>query len=159
MDRLFERFILEYYKKEWPQIKTNPSQIRWAEDNSMDDMLPKMQSDIMLSHDNKIIIIDAKYYTKNLVERYEGVQKIHSGNLYQIFTYVKNKAANPDDSGKTVSGMLLYAKTDAITQPDQVYTMTGNTIMIKTLNLDCDFTDIRLQLDRIASEYFEMPQR
>ena len=36
-------------------------------------------------------------------------QTLHSGNLYQIFTYVKNWSAAPDE---VVSGMLLYEGTD-----------------------------------------------
>ena len=47
---------------------------------------------------------------------------IISGNLYQIFTYVKNM----DCSGNgNVSGVLLYAKTDEDITPDNDYMMGG----------------------------------
>ena len=49
MCRLYEKFILEYYKKHYPQIKTAASQIDWALDDGIGTMLPTMQSDIMLS--------------------------------------------------------------------------------------------------------------
>lgn len=38
------------------------SQIPWQLDDGFSDMLPIMQSDIMLSAGSKILIIDAKYY-------------------------------------------------------------------------------------------------
>lgn len=109
MCRLYEKFILEYYKKEYPQIKTSSSQIPWIVDDGILDMLPIMQSDVLLEYGNKLLIIDAKYYAQNMQTQYDTTT-IHSGNLYQIFTYVKNKTAELNDSDKTVSGMLLYGK-------------------------------------------------
>lgn len=53
-----------------------------------------------------------------------------------------------------VSGMLLYAKTDAVIQPDGVYQMSGNQISVKTLDLNCDFEDIKTQLDNIVEVHF-----
>ena len=48
MCRLFEKFILEYYRKEHSEIKATASQIPWQLDDDMNDMLPVMQTDIML---------------------------------------------------------------------------------------------------------------
>ncbi len=79
---------------------------------------------------------------------------IHSHNLYQIFTYVKNLEAAKADSNVTISGMLLYAKTVDQIQPDNVYHMSGNEIAVKTLDLNKDFADIRRTLDDIAERYF-----
>ena len=49
-------------------------------------------------------------------------------------------------------GMLLYAKTDDTQQPDpkEAYLMSGNKIMVKTLDLNCDFAEIKKQLDEIV---------
>jgi len=49
-----------------------------------------MQLDIMLTDGENTLIIDAKYYAKTLQERFDK-RTIHSNNLYQIFTYVKNQ--------------------------------------------------------------------
>ena len=49
--------------------------------------LPIMQSDITLSQSNRVLIIDAKYYTHTTQMQYD-VHTLHSNNLYQIFTYV-----------------------------------------------------------------------
>ena len=152
MHRLYEKFILEYYRKEYPQITANASQIPWQLDDDMSAMLPVMQTDIMLSHGEKTLIIDAKYYAHSTQIQYDK-HSLHSGNLYQIFTYVKNKEAELADSPHEVSGMLLYAKTDEDIYPENAYRMSGNRIEVRTLNLDGDFDSIRKQLDGIAEKY------
>lgn len=153
MHRLYEKFILEYYRKEHPELNASASQIPWALDDGMSDMLPIMQSDITLSKDDTVLIIDAKYYSHTTQMQYD-VHTLHSGNLYQIFTYVKNKEAELGDAQHTVSGMLLYAKTDEQVQPDQIYHMSGNKISVRTLDLNQDFPEIARQLDGIAEEHF-----
>lgn len=76
--------------------------------------------------------------------------------MFQIFTYVKNKEAELMDKPHEVAGMLLYAQTDNGPQPDYRYKMSGNMISVKTLNLNCDFEDIRRQLNGIVTDYFEL---
>ena len=77
---------------------------------------------------------------------------LHSGNVYQIFTYVKNQdAANTGN----VSGMLLYAKTEEAITPDCSFVMGGNKISVKTLDLNKEFKLITAQLDKIIEDYFQ----
>lgn len=154
MCRLYEKFILEYYRKEHPEVKASASQIPWQLDDDFGAMLPVMQSDIMLSKGNTTLIIDAKYYGHTTQSQY-GVNTLHSGNLYQIFTYVKNKDAEYGDQPHTVSGMLLYAQTDEMVQPNHVYHMSGNKITVRTLNLNMPFSEIAKQLDGIVAIHFE----
>ena len=56
MCRLYEKFLLEYYRKEHPELSANASQIAWQLDDSASQLLPKMQTDIMLSQGNNILI-------------------------------------------------------------------------------------------------------
>lgn len=153
MNRLYEKFILEYYVKEQPDIKTSASHIPWSLDDDINSMLPIMRSDVILSKENKILIIDAKYYTHTMQMQY-GVHTIHSNNLYQIFTYVKNKDAQFRERQHEVSGMILYARTDESIQPDMVYHMSGNKISVKTLDLNKNFSDIKSQLNLIVEDHF-----
>lgn len=138
MHRLYEKFILEYYRKEYPQITANAAQIPWQLDDDMGAMLPVMQTDIMLSYGEKTLIIDAKYYAHSTQLQYDK-HTLHSGNVYQIFTYVKNKEAELSDKPHEVSGMLLYAKTDEDIYPENEYRMSGNRIEVRTLNLKVIF--------------------
>ena len=152
MCRLYEKFILEYYRKEFPQISVSSSQIPWALDDEASAMLPIMQSDVMLTYGDKVLILDAKYYSHATQTRYDA-RTLHSNNLYQIFAYVKNKHSELAGTPRVVSGMLLYAQTDDETPLDHTYRMSGNTISVKTLDLNCDFPKIAEQLNKIASEH------
>ena len=153
MSRLYEKFILEYYAKECPQVKATASQIPWALDDGVGTLLPVMQSDIMLTQGNRVLIIDAKYYTHTMQAQYD-VHTLHSNNLYQIFTYVKNKDMEFGDRPHEVSGMLLYARTDELIQPDNTYHMSGNKVSVRTLDLNREFSDITAQLNAIVDEHF-----
>lgn len=102
----------------------------------------------------RVLVMDAKYYGRTTQVQFD-THTVHSGNLYQIFTYVKNKEVELTDVEHEVSGMLLYARTDAEIQPDQEYKMSGNCIAVKTLDLNCDFDEIRKQLDTIVDNYFQ----
>ena len=155
MCRLYEKFILEYYRKEFPKITVNASQIPWALDDGMSDMLPVMQTDIMLSYDSRVLIIDAKYYAHTTQTQFD-IHTLHSANLYQIFTYVKNKEAELANVPHEVSGMLLYARTDEAVQPNNSYQMSGNRISVRTLDLNSEFSEIATQLDKIAVECFNL---
>ena len=155
MCRLYEKFILEYYRREHSEIKAAACQIPWDTDDGYKEMLPVMQSDITLKKGKKTFVIDAKYYSHTMQKQYD-VHTLHSSNLYQIYTYVKN--LDKDNTGN-VSGMLLYARTDELMLPDNSYLMGGNSISVKTLNLDCDFSEIRKQLDDIAYLGFDMEVR
>lgn len=101
-----------------------------------------------------VLIIDAKYYTNTTQVQFDK-HTLHSNNLYQIFTYVKNREYQFGDEENKVSGMLLYARTDALIQPDNVYQMHGNQISVKTLDLNKPFDEIAKQLDEIAAAHFD----
>lgn len=157
MARLYEKFILEYYRQHHTYLsEAKAAQVKWNLQGDNDDMmirfLPVMQTDIFLRKDEKILILDAKYYGKTLQKQYDKYT-LHSGNVFQIFTYVKNQDKN--NTGN-VAGILLYAKTQEEITPDCIVNMGGNQIGAKTLDLNRDFKWITLQLDKIAEQFFGM---
>lgn len=156
MSRLFEKFILEYYRREHSELNVGAPYISWVLDDDFDDMLPAMRSDIALVRDGTVLIIDAKYYS-HITQHQFDKRSVHSGNLYQIFAYVKNKEAELARAGvpHDVSGMLLYARTDEDVLPDVVYQMSGNQVSVKTLDLNQPFGFICDQLDAIVKSHFE----
>ena len=116
MHSLYERFILQYYRKHYPEFSVSAAQIDWDADDGIVAFLPLMKSDVPIEYGGKTLIIDAKYYSHTMqTNSLYNNQTQHSGNLYQIFTYVKNKDAR--GSGN-ISGVLLYAKTDEEIIPD-----------------------------------------
>ena len=121
-------------------------------DDDFDDRLPTMKTDIMLQLDESVLIIDTKWYSSVTQSKFDS-HTWHSANMYQIFTYVKNKEVELVGKPHEVSGMLLYAKTDEDTYPEHVYSMSGNKVEVRVLNLDCDFEIIKSQLDGIVEKY------
>lgn len=152
MHQLYERFVLEYYRKNYARYIISASHIDWNVDDGFVDFLPQMKSDITISDGRKTLIIDTKYYTHTMQtnSQFDSVS-LHSGNMYQIFTYVKNR--DKDNTGN-VSGLLLYAKTDEEVTPDSDYIIGGNRIGVTTLNLDVDFLHIEVKLNLIINKYF-----
>jgi len=151
MHRLYEKFILAYFKREHPALAARSPQIYWAldVDEGCPEFLPAMQTDVVLSTGRQHLIIDAKYY-KRATQRNPQYEKttFHSHNLYQIYTYVKNMAAKYSDVD--VNGLLLYAKTKDNSAPDADYRMRGNMISIRSLDLAADWESIKRQLDAIV---------
>ena len=155
MARLYEKFILEYYSQHHMYLtEVKAGQVKWnlvgENSESMIRFLPIMQTDIMLRLKERTLIIDAKYYGRTLQKQFDKYT-LHSNNIYQIFTYVKNQ--DKDNTGD-VAGILLYAKTDEDITPDVMFNMGGNQIGAKTLDLNKDFALIADQLDKIAEDYF-----
>lgn len=155
MERLYERFILEYYKQHHPELNPKSALVKWNLtedlDQNMIQFLPAMQTDITLQKDDKTLIIDAKYYGKSMIQRYSK-ETLRSAHLYQIFAYVKNM--DKDNTGN-VSGLLLYAKTEEDVFPDgKPFVIGGNRIGTRTLDLNQDFAKIARQLENILDYYF-----
>ncbi len=147
MNKLYEKFILEYYRKHYPELNASSTKINWNLDDEDDELLPEMLSDVMLTKGEKTLIIDAKYYSKIMIGHFD-VKTIRSNHLYQIYAYVKNY--DKQYTGN-VSGMLLYAKTENdLDFKDKDYKVDGNTLSVRTLDLNCDFDEIKRQLNEIA---------
>ena len=149
MCRLYEKFILEYYRVHHLEYHANATQITWNVNGGTTELLPVMQTDITLKYRDRVLIIDAKYYTHTMQQQFDKYT-IHSQNLYQIFAYVKNM--DKENTGN-VSGMLLYAKTEEQITPNADFFMDGNRISVKTLDLNQEFERIKEQLEEIANKY------
>ncbi|MCI8446130.1 MAG: 5-methylcytosine-specific restriction endonuclease system specificity protein McrC [Bacilli bacterium] len=150
MHKLYEKFILEYYRCHYHSLSANASEIEWNT-SDMINLLPKMQSDIMLYSGDRKLIIDAKYYS-NMYQsnQYFNKEKFKSNNLYQIFTYVKNE--DKEENGK-VTGMLLYAKTDDNDEQWLVFKLGKNEFIISNLDLSEDFEKVEKHLNMIAERF------
>ena len=130
------------------------AQVKWdlaaGTEEAMIRFMPIMQTDIFLRYKEQVLIIDTKYYGHTMQMQYDKAT-LYSGNVYQIFTYVKNQdAANTGN----VSGMFLYVKTEEAITLDCSFVMGGNKISVKTLNLNREFKLIAAQLDKIAEDHF-----
>lgn len=159
MAALYEKFILNYYITHHPELHPEAKYISFDIRESISeeaaDFLPKMKSDIFLSKDDKILIIDAKYY-KNIWQVYDrespdSSRTIRNAHLYQIMSYVNNTDIN--HTGNT-TGALLYAQTGTIQYDLDYPNINGNHYMVQTLNLNVDFEFLKKQLNYLAQRVF-----
>lgn len=154
METLFERFVLNYYKKHLglknPNKKVNVHRedIEWMVEGPLDEeskkYLPIMKTDVSISIDDRKIILDAKYYQKNLKTNQFDQEKLTSSNLYQLFSYIQNYKDR-----ENVEGILLYPTIDK--ELDLEYVIKGNRMSINTINLGLkDWREIEERLDGIV---------
>jgi 5-methylcytosine-specific restriction enzyme subunit McrC len=140
MAALFEKFVYNFYGKEQSFYKVRREDIHWSADplgSSSRSLLPKMQTDITLESDEHKLIIDTKYYKDTLSENY-GSEKFHSGNLYQLHSYLTN--VEKDDRNKNnacCDGMLMYPTTQK--EIDVAYQIGDHKLRLATVNLDEDW--------------------
>ena len=146
LNNLFERFVYAFYDEECKDISASHSKsIEWDINEDVvnqTDFLPGMRSDIILSKGDRSFIIDTKYYGKTLA-LHRDKKTLHSANMYQIYTYVKN--CDKEHTGN-VAGMLLYAKTSEEVQARLDVTLDNNRFWVRTLDLNQEFELIKAQL-------------
>lgn len=148
--KLYEKFILKYFERQYNEFKPSASKINWNVENKP-KLLPEMKSDVILTYNNRQLIIDAKFYSRTTRPYYEK-DSFYSRDLYQIFTYVKNEDIFFNGE---VSGMLLYAKTkeDKIPNEGENFTICNSKFSVKSLDLSGDFDNISDQLKNIANDF------
>ena len=154
MCHLYEKFLLEYCRDRYKgKLTVSSPEIPWQlDEESIDmDLLPKMQSDVLLSDGTAAVIVDAKYYSNNL-QHSPFKKTVINNNLYQIKAYVSDYAGT--HPGKKVGGMLLYAKTDYELQPHLDIINLGHRIVAHTVDLNKEWKYITEELDEYARLFF-----
>lgn len=148
MSRLFEDFVRKFYDHHADECgveKVHSPQIRWSgepQDARSQELWPAMKSDICLSRRRAPLVIDCKFYTDVLKETYQGGERISSANLYQIFTYTHNMAAQP--GWENIEGLLLYAQNG---DPVEIaHTACGLRLRAATVDLNTPWTKIHERL-------------
>ena len=111
-------------------------------------LLPEMLTDITLtpSHGHgPTLIIDTKYYA-NPLGGGKYSEKVHSGNLYQMYSYLSNKRAK---DGTIARGVLLYASTGE--NLSLYYPVFHDfSLRVESLNLNEDWMKIEESLINLA---------
>jgi len=148
---LYEKFVFAFYTRETDFLVSRP-QIKWMVDNEFSEALPVMRTDLVLKKGDQTLIVDTKFYSENMISRFENSPvKQRSTNLYQIFAYINNWKLQKDE---VVGGMLLYAKTGVMTQPNHRYEIKGKTVIVTSLDLNQHFDGIKNDLISVVSDYF-----
>jgi 5-methylcytosine-specific restriction enzyme subunit McrC len=157
MGELFEKFIFNYASKNFSDLAVSRPHIKWHNvvANQIDQQyLPVMRSDLVIRSPfphPQAIVVDMKYYAKLFNSRF-STDKLISGNLYQIFTYLSN--AQKEDKETAWQGMLLYPVVDQTVSLD--FELDYMPVHIRTINLDQDWGEIEKDIDAVLLSVFEM---
>lgn len=145
---IYENFIKAYFRKHYPELNASSKKL-YLNDKPMLDFIPMMKTDITIEFEDRMLIIDAKFYNKILRDNYLNARckTISSNNLYQIMAYVDNQ--DPYKNGN-VSGMLLYAQTINEPSIEIKQQLNMHTIMVRTLDLNESWDNIKNRLNQIA---------
>lgn len=147
MASLFEAFIRNFYAKEQTQFRVRREDISWDAiplGGTNENYLPKMQTDVTLESADRKIIVETKYYSSALNSRYEA-EKFNSGNLYQIYSYLRNietKLNHPKN--REVDGILLYPSTGY--SLNEKYKIGSHELCIRTIDLAKTWREIHNEL-------------
>jgi 5-methylcytosine-specific restriction enzyme subunit McrC len=150
MSRLFEAFLRNFYSIEQKEYRVRRENIYWqfsADENHHLKFLPLMQTDITLENDWTKIVIDAKFYKDTLKTNYSA-EKIHSANLYQLFSYLIHQREK-DEKTLTATGILLYPTIEQ--EYDLHFKFQSHSILVKTVNLNDNWRNIEKRLKEIIS--------
>ncbi|GGG45102.1 5-methylcytosine restriction system specificity protein McrC [Hymenobacter glacieicola] len=132
MALLFEQFVRNFYRLEQRRFRVLSETIQWqaeAETTEALHLLPAMVTDTTLENEQRKIILDTKYYAAALKPRYDQ-QKLISPHLYQLYAYLQNQPARPEQH---LEGVLLYPA--AAQTLDVRYSLGGHPVRIVTLDL------------------------
>ncbi|SKA04862.1 5-methylcytosine-specific restriction enzyme subunit McrC [Cetobacterium ceti] len=147
MNLIFEGFIRNFYKihlNEFSGKIVKRIDIKWNNLKGYDlNFLPKMQTDITIYLQNKIIIIDAKYYRETLNKN----NKIHSSHLYQLTSYLDKYSPKL----LPLQGILIYPEVKESLNLSYQYNLK-NSLKIKTIDLNEEWLNIHKALIEIIKE-------
>lgn len=144
MAYVFENFVRNFFRLEQKAFRVASIHIQWdtAPDEEQFQMLPIMRPDIHLEKGDQHILIDTKYYAHTL-QTYHGKNTIHSENLYQLFSYLKNAEAR-GPAYNDAEGILLYPAVGEKIVFGAV--IQGHRVRVCTVNLDQPWQKIRSEL-------------
>lgn len=151
---IYENFLKAFFRKKYPEFNAKSKKLNLFDDDTDTEYIPIMKTDITLEYEGRVLIIDAKFYSKILKEaNYFGIKSkvISSNNIYQILAYVDNQDRYKKGN---VYGMLLYAQTVDEPSLRQQKPLNGHKIFFRTLDMNDEWEEIEREL-RIIAECFK----
>ena len=143
MDRIFEKFLLNFYMRHRRDLKVKVDRFKWrTSGEGYPDYLEYLLTDIVIKDPvrKRMLIIDAKYYGSTLVSRHQRVS-VRNSHVAQVFAYMKN---HPDSGEYSTQGMLIYLLSDQ--EVHVTFPLEGGPITVNTIDLGKDWRIIEEEL-------------
>lgn len=151
MRELFQKFVFNFYVREQRTHRVRADQIRWQDSHVVrpgPGGLPLLCTDVTLSNESEILVIDTKFTARSLESNMGGDPKLRTEHLYQIWAYVTNFAAR-EHGQRSIRGLLLYPSTSSTYHSE--WAIQGHRVGITGINMDQDWLDIRRELIEVLS--------
>ncbi len=161
--QLYEQAVAGFYEatlttQGWRVTSQSP--IEWPLGNNNErasSLVPRMVRDIVLDrtapsrpYADLRIVIDTKF-TSIVSAGQHGNETFKSGNIYQIYAYLRSQENPADPLSLDSRGVLLYPSLGA--DYDETATIQGHRIRFATVNLAADSPTIRCQLLRVVNDW------
>ena len=153
--RLFERAVGGFYevtlsRRGW-RVSTG-KRLDWKIErrtSNVDSILPTMNTDVILENgaSNRRIVIDTKF-TSILTSGWYRDETLRSGNLFQIYTYLRSQAGRGDPVADRAEGLLLHPSVGEMV--DETAVIQGHPIRFATVDLTAPVLTIRQQLLKLV---------
>ena len=144
MWRLFEDFVIGFYRRERRDFTVRGRRISWSGTEGTTEtnrvLVPGMQADVILESKSRQrrVILDTKFYTTVLPGG-----KLNSGHLYQLLAYLRNRQARRP-VGPQHEGILLYAQSGERVRAD--IRLEGFPIQARTVDLNRGWREIHREM-------------
>lgn len=160
--RLYEYAVAGFYdtvlsSQGW-RIK-HGHRLGWPVENptsELESILPGMVADIVLERrsanngaQSRRIVIDTKFMSI-VTGGWQRERSLRSGNIYQMYAYLRSQESPEDPLSRNSTGVLLYPSLGE--DYDQAGTIQGHRIRFATVDLAADTQTIRSQLLRIVED-------
>ena len=155
MHRIYEKFVLNYYKINYQNFTVKSQPIKWQIKNDNFNFIPNMKTDITIYNKEKCLIIDTKYY-KEILKEHKDKKIIRPSHIYQIYAYMNNIKFKGN-----IKGILLYAGTNEIINKNYQkekfdYKIQDKYFSVRILDLNKKWENIEKQLNEIVEEHFNI---
>jgi 5-methylcytosine-specific restriction enzyme subunit McrC len=149
--KLFQEFIYNFYLHHLP-CGWNVSRffIKWQMVDPNEDaisLVPRMETDVCLNCPGRAIILDTKFYAESLKSDDHGSARLDPSNLYQLFTYLLQRANSL--GWEQAEGVLLFPRTTRDFSAE--FTTYGHRIRALTLDLTQPWQIIHKRLLQIVN--------
>lgn len=104
MSKLFEDFLRNFYRLNQSKYAVSSRKLSFNPEIN-NEIIPDMETDILLESKDKAIIIDAKFYKSALKQNRFGNRKISNSHIYQLNAYLR--AYDQKHNCKPI-GILIY---------------------------------------------------
>ena len=158
--KLYESAVIGFYQAVLPysESRVRPQRkFEWPLERStaiIEKMMPGMISDIVLEHRDhstphasRRIVIDTKF-SSMITSGQHSNKSLRSGNIYQIYAYLRSQEKDADPFSANSTGVLLHPSIGV--DYNEAAVIQNHLVRFATVNLASDSQTIRRQLLRVV---------